>query len=351
MNKISSLDFKKYRKIDYPNVTINRYIISEYGDVFDTLKQRMLSQYSDKDGYKKVHINGHNIFVHRLVAWAFYPDTRSMNLVIDHIDGKKDNNYYKNLEWVTVKENTLRAQRNGLRKVRGENSSTNKYPEELVHTICQLFVKGKNNMEVFRLISNKDRIDMNKLEDRSLYLLISHVRHKDIWPDVVEKYTYPMNSKSEITFYPKEGSRLNENQVHTVCRLGQSGMKAKYIATELGISENDPELHLYLDSIRSILRGKVWVSISKNYNLPETKRHRHYNIDDNILTELLCKGYNRDMIMEAFGVDKSNEGKLLRRAINKRICNFNKNRNIVNNTDIILSDNDIINLENWAAQW
>ena len=50
--------------------------------------------------------------------------------MVDHIDSNKQNNHYTNLEWVTIRENTLRAERLGLRKIQGEYNGNSKYTEE-----------------------------------------------------------------------------------------------------------------------------------------------------------------------------------------------------------------------------
>lgn len=73
----------------------------------------------DKDGYCKVVLceygikNGKSFFVHRLVAKAFIPNLENKP-VVNHIDGVKNNNKYTNLEWNTIRENTIHAIKSGL---------------------------------------------------------------------------------------------------------------------------------------------------------------------------------------------------------------------------------------------
>ena len=56
------------------------------------------------NGYEVVSINHKKYKVHRLVAQAFLPNPENKPCV-NHIDGNKQNNHYKNLEWVTHAEN------------------------------------------------------------------------------------------------------------------------------------------------------------------------------------------------------------------------------------------------------
>jgi hypothetical protein len=59
-----------------------------------------------KDGIKK------SLRVNRLVALAFIPNPKN-KCFVNHIDSNRLNNRIENLEWVTVKENSEHALKNG----------------------------------------------------------------------------------------------------------------------------------------------------------------------------------------------------------------------------------------------
>lgn len=61
---------------------------------------------------------------HKLVA-KYFCDGYEEGLVVDHIDGNKQNNVYTNLEWVTPSENNRRAYALGLKsRVLSERQKT-----------------------------------------------------------------------------------------------------------------------------------------------------------------------------------------------------------------------------------
>lgn len=83
-----------------------------------------------KDGRKA-------IYVHRLVAEAFIPNTENKSDV-NHIDGNRANNNLENLEWNTRYENMRHGFDNGLINNTGINHGNNIYTEEQILKVKEL---------------------------------------------------------------------------------------------------------------------------------------------------------------------------------------------------------------------
>lgn len=97
-----------------------KYQVSNFGNVKslnynNTKHEKILTPIKHHLGYLIVHLGKNKIkMIHTLVASEFIPNPDSKRFV-NHIDGNKQNNNVKNLEWVTYKENTAHAIRTGLR--------------------------------------------------------------------------------------------------------------------------------------------------------------------------------------------------------------------------------------------
>lgn len=77
---------------------------------------------------------------HRLVAEAFVSGRTSEKDFVNHIDAHPDNNFYKNLEWVTAQENVDHAVEMGLRWYRkGSDRSDSKLKEFQVIEILRAY--------------------------------------------------------------------------------------------------------------------------------------------------------------------------------------------------------------------
>lgn len=94
------------------------YSICSDGKVYSHKTEKALAIWENSDGYVIYHLsNGRNESIypkaHRLVALAFLESIPNMNYV-NHIDGNKMNNHYKNLEWTNYEGNRVHAIENGL---------------------------------------------------------------------------------------------------------------------------------------------------------------------------------------------------------------------------------------------
>lgn len=86
------------------------YKISNYGKVINTKRNnKILKPCLDNRGYLKVTLRvdykRKDCFIHKLVSKYFVSNPNNYNIT-DHIDGNVLNNYYKNLRFTTVYENT-----------------------------------------------------------------------------------------------------------------------------------------------------------------------------------------------------------------------------------------------------
>ena len=112
----------------------DRFLISDEGEIYSLISKKKLKQTLNKStGYigVVVSLGGRNkkilIKTHIAVASTFVEGYKD-GLVVNHKDGNKTNNNFKNLEWVTLKENSNHAVKNGLflrsKKVRCLNNGS-----------------------------------------------------------------------------------------------------------------------------------------------------------------------------------------------------------------------------------
>lgn len=100
-----------------------RYAVSQDGVVIDlhtgdnvvTAKRYAVNSYTSVEIFDPVIDSKRSVQVHRLVAfaWVNNPSPTERHYV-NHIDGNKQNNHYKNLEWCTMCENNVHAVLAGL---------------------------------------------------------------------------------------------------------------------------------------------------------------------------------------------------------------------------------------------
>lgn len=105
-DNIDNLDGEEWKEIDGTN---GNYYVSNLGRIksYNNYKALLLKPYIT-NGYQRVDIviDGHRFskLVHRLVAASFLEAPKTIDMVLHHKDGVKQNNKSVNLEWLTHKE-------------------------------------------------------------------------------------------------------------------------------------------------------------------------------------------------------------------------------------------------------
>lgn len=88
------------------------YAVTSCGKVWSYRSEKFLKTKKQKNGYLKVNLykdsKPKTFLVHRLVAFAYIPNPENLETV-DHIDGNKNHNYIKNLQWMTQKDNACKT--------------------------------------------------------------------------------------------------------------------------------------------------------------------------------------------------------------------------------------------------
>lgn len=96
----------------------NNYAISNFGNVKNVKKNKILTPYLNVNGYLTYTFCQNGIKktfrIHRLVALYFIDNPNNLPYV-NHKDGNKTNNSVENLEWCTAQENDHHVRRTGLK--------------------------------------------------------------------------------------------------------------------------------------------------------------------------------------------------------------------------------------------
>ena len=176
---------EKFKPITYPNVS-EGYLVSNYGNVYDTKRQVFLSSHIDSKGYVRVTLRRKDkrwstFKVHRLVAWEFCKGRTKKRNQVNHKDSIRSHNYYENLEWVTSKENSVHAFTDGLRVAKkGTAHYANKYSEELIRTIKIMLKEGYSTADIMHHFGYKYSKDNLQLAG-----LISDIKKNHVWKHIV----------------------------------------------------------------------------------------------------------------------------------------------------------------------
>lgn len=252
----------------------DRYWVSNFGKVYDEVNQGLIKPFIPSNGYWAVTLqlkkgcyinhNQHSIIttIHRLVCTAFNGFPPDPSYHVNHKNSIRYNNYYKNLEWLTPKENVAHSFLEGHRGV-GENANRNIYPEETVRHICRLLEQG---------ITDHKTICQEVFHDdvkQTYKTLIYNIHSKKFWTSVSCDYNFEVNDPKKFVF--------TDDQVHYICRFFQEhpelvhGAKGvtRRICREMGIdlsAISKEDAMVYKTAINNIRHHKTYLHISSQYN-------------------------------------------------------------------------------------
>lgn len=151
----------------YRTLTIDDYEVTRDGTVINKFTGRIVKPQINGTGYYRVSIGGKLMFVHRLVASIYIanPDYKPQ---VNHKDGNKLNNNVENLEWVTNKENSLHALKNGWMRI------------EEKHQFAKLNRKQVQFIKSHDEMSRKELAELFNISPRT----ISDIRNGKTWKTV-----------------------------------------------------------------------------------------------------------------------------------------------------------------------
>lgn len=235
------------------------YLISNYGNIksVDRTIQRIdgknvhykgkyLKKQTNPNGYLFVNLNehhkGHPVYIHKLVAKYFVKKpAMDKKLIVNHKDGNKENNNYKNLEWVTYSYNSKHSydvlkqskphskgfpkpivvkQKNGY--VYYDSITTASKKLNLSKTqIFRLLDTEKEDAEqniymsfnwnLVNKINNKTDIFLRKKGLSKFILLIKNDEIVNVFASIKELATYYKKSEYIIANYIKKHQSIEEN--------------------------------------------------------------------------------------------------------------------------------------------
>ena len=160
------------------------FLISNYGRVYSNKVGCIMNEFPDQNGYLQCNIDRIPTKIHRLVAKAFIPNPENKKCV-NHISGRKTNNYVENLEWCTHSENVKHAYEHNLypRKQSrvGENNTRATHTEEEVRKVCSFLEQGLTYKQIC------DEMGYEFDEARSF---IAHISARESWSNITKDYNY-----------------------------------------------------------------------------------------------------------------------------------------------------------------
>jgi hypothetical protein len=167
----------------FHNGELTKYDISNSGLMCNRDTKVLLTLTPNSQGYLVVKYTHNGVQytrkIHRLVAITYIPNPFNKRTV-NHRDGKKDNNFWWNLEWATHKENIRHAMNTGLMTnwAKGQNSGVAVYRDQQAHEVCQLLEDGMKISDIADTLSVP-------------WYFVQRIKSGKKWVHISCEYTFP----------------------------------------------------------------------------------------------------------------------------------------------------------------
>ena len=239
----------------------SRYFADDSGHIWSESKQSFLSEYEDKNGYKKVVLmttdkpsgRGHRFSVHRLIMETFYPVDNMYALQVDHINGNCQDNSLSNLRWATVNENLNNPNTKPNRRVYDQDGTHNANAK-LTDEQLENFVDDINSGNYTR----KQICQKYNICDETLRKIINRQTYKDVklFDSLNPKFT--SNYSREVQGAKNPRSKLNEKQVKEIINI--------LLTTQETYSSIAKKYNVSPSAISNIKNKKTWKYLTENIN-------------------------------------------------------------------------------------
>lgn len=257
-----------------PNVMPGRYLLSNYGRIYDCCRNMFLSYHfnSKENGYcvcklayyiDPYTLGSKDVYIHRLVCYFFNFFPYCNKFEVNHVDCNKEHNDSGNLEWVTTKENMEHAVKHKLVKC-GEDAHNATITNAMADEIGRLVVAGFGNQEIADMLGISASI-------------VTHIKGGKTFKFVSEKYN-TMDYMRSV-----EAEKFEEHDVHKICKLILEGYSCQSIADMFNCK---------LQRIKDIKYGRNYKYISDNYNLQSVGRAKSDKMLDDEVVRDICRRIN-----------------------------------------------------------
>ena len=239
-------DVEIWKDILNPPVINGQYQISNWGRIRRKRDGYIMRQETSKYGYKRITINKCHLSIHRIVGEVFVTNYKK-DRIINHINPIRSLNYWKNLEWVSRKENQKHMILTNHSQI-GEKNVRCAITENQAIMIIKSLIKHDGERSMVQHVYDELITKIPNITKK----IIIHIKNKESWKWLSDKYF------DTLSFRHKEISSDEAKLIieHLKQHQGESNV-IKIVYEDLKDQINNLTLH----KIRAIKNKQSWTNL------------------------------------------------------------------------------------------